>query len=116
MTLVSGYGTRAQWFRNVRAHSAVRMWTGRIRGRAGQATVMSDDEARRRLETYRRRHRHGAAALGRILGIPELTSTEPLPVDIGASLPLVEVHYESHRERRAAPPQAQPNGRQTSKQ
>ena len=93
LMLVSGYGTRSQWLRNIRAQPAVRIWTGRIRGRPARATVLPDDEARRHLDIYRRQHRHGAAVLGRMLAIPELTTSRPLPADIGTRLPLVRVAY-----------------------
>ena len=96
LILVSGYGARSQWYLNIRAQPAVRIWTGRIRGRPAQATVLPDDEARRRLDSYRRQHRHGAAILGRMLAIPELTTSRPLPADICTRLPLVQVAYEDH--------------------
>ena len=49
LMLVSGYGTRSQWLLNIRAQPAVRIWTGRIRGRPARATVLPDE---RRVATW----------------------------------------------------------------
>ncbi|MDA3627420.1 nitroreductase family deazaflavin-dependent oxidoreductase [Saccharopolyspora sp. WRP15-2] len=91
LLLVSGYGPKSQWFRNVVADPEVRVWTGRLRGVPARAVVLPADEARERLEQYRRAHARSAAALGRTLGIEELASPEPLPDDIAERLPLVRV-------------------------
>ncbi|GAB3229055.1 nitroreductase family deazaflavin-dependent oxidoreductase [Micromonospora halotolerans] len=89
--LASGYGRDSQWFRNVRADPDVRVWNGPDRGVRARATVLTGDEVRRRLESYRQRHRRAAAALGRTLGIPELVGAGPLPADVDRRLPLVRL-------------------------
>lgn len=91
LILVSGYGPRSQWFRNVRAEPWVRVWSGRVRDAPARATALPGAETRARLEVYRRRHRRAAATLGRALGIAELASRDPLPQDIAERLPLVRV-------------------------
>ncbi|GGM65816.1 hypothetical protein GCM10012275_40540 [Longimycelium tulufanense] len=91
LILVSGYGPHSQWFRNVRAEPAVRVWTGRVRGAEARASVLPPEEARARLEIYRQRHRRTAAGLARALGIRELAGPDPLPADIAERLPLVRV-------------------------
>ncbi|WP_395110467.1 nitroreductase family deazaflavin-dependent oxidoreductase [Actinomadura sp. SCN-SB] len=92
LVLVSGYGGNSQWFRNVVADPAVRVWNGRTRGATARATVMPPEQTRTRLESYRARNPRSAAALGRILGIAELSGSEQLPADIAERLPLVRVH------------------------
>ncbi|WP_422744772.1 nitroreductase family deazaflavin-dependent oxidoreductase [Micromonospora sp. WMMD754] len=89
--LASGYGRGSQWFRNVSADPAVRVWNGPDRGVPARATVLAGEEVRQRLARYRQRHRRAAAALGRALGIPELTGDGPLPADVDARLPLVRL-------------------------
>lgn len=91
LLLVSGYGPKSQWFRNVKADPEVRVWTGRLRGVPARAVVLPVDEARERLEQYRRAHSRAAAALGRTLDIEDLASPAPLPDDIAERLPLVLV-------------------------
>lgn len=94
LVIVSGYGGRAQWYRNVLAHSGVRVWTGRLRGTRAQALQIPAEDVPLRLEDYRRRHRRSAAALGRTLDIPELGGAGALPVDVASRLPLVRVEFE----------------------
>ena len=89
--VVSGYGARSQWFRNVRERAAVRVWTARNRAVPGVAAPLPDDETRTRLERYRAHHRLAAAALGRLLDIPELRHADPLPDDVARRLPVVRV-------------------------
>jgi deazaflavin-dependent oxidoreductase (nitroreductase family) len=91
LILLSGYGSGSQWFRNICADPRVRVWTGEVRDAAARATVLPNAETQTRLESYRQRHRLGAAALGRILGIAELARTDPLPEDVAQRLPLVRV-------------------------
>ncbi len=105
MILVSGYGPESDWFRNICADPRVRVWSGRIRNVPARTTVLSEAETRARLHSYRLRNprlhsyrlrnRRAAAALGRILGIAELASTDSLPDDIAERLPLVQVEVMS---------------------
>lgn len=98
LVLVSGYGPGSQWFRNVRADPAVRVWTGTVEADPAVAEIMPADEVVERLERYRRTNPHLATALGTTLGIPALTSSEPLPPDIAETLPLVRVRRRPERD------------------
>lgn len=65
--VASGYGGRAQWFRNIRAQPRVRFQVGRHRFE-GRAEPLPPAESGRRLATYARRHPRTAAALMRMIG------------------------------------------------
>ncbi|WP_278262405.1 nitroreductase family deazaflavin-dependent oxidoreductase [Nocardia sp. AG03] len=54
--IVSGFGVTAQWYRNIVAHSAVRISTGFRRGLAAAATPMTETESARALEQYAQKH------------------------------------------------------------
>ncbi|MFI6043979.1 nitroreductase family deazaflavin-dependent oxidoreductase [Nocardia sp. NPDC051321] len=54
--VVSGFGTKAQWYRNVRADAKVRVSTGTKRAAPAIATLMTDQEAATALEHYIRNH------------------------------------------------------------
>ncbi len=94
LVIVSGYGGRAQWYRNILADPRVRIWSGRLRDVSARAARIPAEEVPGRLEEYRRRHPRAAAALARALDIPELGSADPLPVDLATRLPLVRVQFE----------------------
>ncbi|GAA4922537.1 deazaflavin-dependent oxidoreductase (nitroreductase family) [Actinomycetospora succinea] len=64
--VASGYGARAQWFRNVLAHPEVSYQVGRRR-RDGWAYALPSAESGRRLAEYATRHPRAAAALMRML-------------------------------------------------
>ncbi|SHF80348.1 nitroreductase family deazaflavin-dependent oxidoreductase [Streptoalloteichus hindustanus] len=89
VVVASGYGRASQWLRNVEATPRVRLWWGRNRGVAGRAHVLAPEESRRRLDRYRHEHPGQARIVASALGLPELTSAEPLPEDIGRRVPLV---------------------------
>jgi deazaflavin-dependent oxidoreductase (nitroreductase family) len=89
--LASGYGPRSQWFRNIQADPAVRIWTGTRQAVPAHAEILSTSHSRDQLERYRTHHRRSAATLGRVLGIPDLTANGPLPADAGERLPLVSI-------------------------
>jgi deazaflavin-dependent oxidoreductase (nitroreductase family) len=54
--VVSGFGARAQWFRNVRAHPGVRVWAGAHRPAPATARLLTAEEARAALDSYAARH------------------------------------------------------------
>ncbi|TWD81036.1 deazaflavin-dependent oxidoreductase (nitroreductase family) [Kribbella amoyensis] len=97
LLLVSGYGAASQWYRNVVAEPAVRVWSGRLRGVPATAVPLRAEDVGPRLARYRDRHARAARALGRALDIPELTTNDPLPAEIGTRLPLVRVALSSPR-------------------
>lgn len=91
LTVVSGYGRTAQWYRNIRADPQVRVWSGRLRSERATARPLPADEVLAVLGDYRRRHPYATWVLGTVLGIPELAATAPLPPDLPDRLPLVDV-------------------------
>lgn len=54
--VVSGFGAKAQWYRNIRANAAVRISTGTTRMAPAIATPMSDQDAATALAHYVRDH------------------------------------------------------------
>ncbi len=52
----SGFGTRAQWFRNVRANPHVRVYAGRRRPAPATARLLASDETAAALAAYAARH------------------------------------------------------------
>jgi deazaflavin-dependent oxidoreductase (nitroreductase family) len=65
--VASGYGTRAQWYRNILADPRVRFQVGRHRYQ-GLARPLPPAESGRRLAGYARRHPHAGASLLRAIG------------------------------------------------
>lgn len=65
--VASGYGPRAQWYRNVLAEPRVRFQVGR-RTRPGRARPLPPEESGRHLAAYARRRPRTAAALMRTVG------------------------------------------------
>lgn len=56
IVIVSGFGARAQWYRNIQANSRVRVWIGIRRGAAATATPMTEDESAAALARYAAEH------------------------------------------------------------
>lgn len=54
--VASGFGERAQWYRNIRANPAVRVYVGNHRPRAASAHVLAAAEADAALRAYARKH------------------------------------------------------------
>jgi deazaflavin-dependent oxidoreductase (nitroreductase family) len=83
--VVSGFGTRAQWFRNVRACPNVGVWVG-PHGRApATARLLTSDEVRTALASYADKHPRAWATLR-----PVFEETLGVPItDREASLPMV---------------------------
>lgn len=54
--IVSGFGTTAQWYRNIQADPQVRISTGTTRNVAATSTPMTQDESAIALEHYIRNH------------------------------------------------------------
>lgn len=83
LIIVSGFGTDAQWYRNIQADPHVRVWIGTRRGLPAIATPMSSGESAAALARYAERH---PVAWNRLRAtIEEATRA---PVD---SLPMVRV-------------------------
>ncbi|WP_233159611.1 nitroreductase family deazaflavin-dependent oxidoreductase [Pseudonocardia sp. MH-G8] len=88
--VASGYGGRAQWFRNVTAQPRVRFQVGRRRF-TGRAEVLPPAESGRRLAAYAHDHPRTAAALMRTLGhdVEGPEAYERLGADREQGVPLV---------------------------
>lgn len=61
--VASGFGTRAQWFRNVRASPRVRVWIGGRRPQPATARPLGSDETAVALTVYAARHPRAWATL-----------------------------------------------------
>ncbi|WP_063131356.1 nitroreductase family deazaflavin-dependent oxidoreductase [Nocardia fusca] len=85
--VVSGFGTRAQWFRNVRADPRVRVWIGGRRPAEARASVLSSDEVAASLHAYASRHPRAWAIMK-----PAIENTLGTPIDErGTGLPMVSL-------------------------
>jgi deazaflavin-dependent oxidoreductase (nitroreductase family) len=83
--VASGFGDRSQWFRNVRASPAVRVWVGGRRPAPATARLLSRGEATVVLAAYAARHPRAWAALK-----PVLETTLGARIDDSqTSLPLI---------------------------
>ena len=102
--VASGYGWSAQWLRNISADSRVRVTCGWSRPRGARAQILEPVDAAAVLEDYRQRHRLAARSLAPILGLGQLASDAPLPVELGERLPVVRLGLHSGSQDRAAAP------------
>jgi deazaflavin-dependent oxidoreductase (nitroreductase family) len=84
--VVSGFGTRAQWFRNVRANPRVRVAVGRRRLTPASARLLPATEGAALLQAYTSAHPRAWRALA-----PVLANTFGAPIDPAtANVPMVE--------------------------
>lgn len=83
--VVSGFGRRAQWYRNIEAHPTVRLWLGSRRPSAATARPLPADEAAAALRSYAAAHPRAWASLRPVL---EETLGARIDAD-GTDLPLV---------------------------
>ncbi|OBH85592.1 nitroreductase family deazaflavin-dependent oxidoreductase [Mycobacterium scrofulaceum] len=88
--VASGFGRKAQWFRNIEAQPRVRVYAGSRAPRRGTARVMTQDEVDRTLAAYRSRH---PRAWERMRPVLEGTLGAAI-TDTGAPLPLVELRVD----------------------
>lgn len=56
IVIVSGFGERAQWYRNLKAHPGCFVSTGRMRRAPAVARFLNEREASAALERYQREH------------------------------------------------------------
>ncbi|PRX05147.1 UNVERIFIED_ORG: deazaflavin-dependent oxidoreductase (nitroreductase family) [Actinomadura viridilutea] len=78
--IVSGFGERAQWYRNVLACPDVRVSTGLRRSVPAVATVMSQEEAAAVLERYARVHPRAWKNLRAVIERATGTTVDRLPM------------------------------------
>jgi deazaflavin-dependent oxidoreductase (nitroreductase family) len=88
--VASGFGRKAQWFRNIEANPRVRIYVGSHAPRAATARVLTTPEADRTLAAYRTRHRK---AWERMRPVLEDTLGAPI-TDTDTPLPLVELRLD----------------------
>jgi len=94
--VASGYGGRAQWFRNITAQPRVRFQVGRHRFE-GRAEPLPPAESGHKLATYARQHPRTAAALMRMIGHDvdgSAAEYERLGADREQGVPIVALHPE----------------------
>lgn len=82
--VASGFGRKAQWFRNIEANPRVRVYVGSHAPRRATARVMHRAEADRTLAAYRDRHARAwdrlSPVLEETLGAPITDTDNPLPI------------------------------------
>lgn len=78
--IVSGFGTRAQWYRNVIAHPEVRVSVGFRAHRPALAVALSDEDAARTLDTYATRHARAWRRLEPVLAAVQDDANPKLPM------------------------------------
>lgn len=88
--VTSGFGDRAQWFRNIRADPRVRVAVGRHGPAAATARLLPQDEADEALAHYVSRH---PRAWQRFKSILETTLGAPV-TERNTPLPMVGLHLE----------------------
>ncbi len=87
--IVSGFGTRSQWFRNLMANPNARVWVGSRRPVPAVAERLDDTAADAALEDYARRHTKAWAKLR-----PVVEDTLGRPIERGADIPIVALHLQ----------------------
>jgi len=82
--VASGFGEKAQWFRNIKANPRVRIYTGSRAPLAATARIMAQQEADRALGAYASRHPRAwerfKPVLEHTLGSPITETETPLPI------------------------------------
>jgi deazaflavin-dependent oxidoreductase (nitroreductase family) len=82
--VASGFGGKAQWFRNIKADPRVRVYTGSRAPKPATARIMTPQEADRVLSAYAQRHPRAwqrfKPVLERTLGSPISEINTPLPI------------------------------------
>lgn len=88
--VASGFGRKAQWFRNIEANPRVRVYAGSHAPRPATARVLDQQQADRTLSAYISRHRK---AWGKMRPVLEETLGVPI-TDTDTPLPLVELRLD----------------------
>lgn len=93
IVVASGFGTKAQWFRNIAVNPQVRVWLGSHRPVAGVAHALDQRGVDRVLAGYRTRH---AATWDQFKLVLEKTLGRPI-TDTDSPLPMVEIRLQRRR-------------------
>jgi deazaflavin-dependent oxidoreductase (nitroreductase family) len=88
--IASGFGRKAQWFRNIENNPRVRVYVGSHAPAPATARILSQDEVDGALERYRNRHPRAWAQFKHVL---EETLGAPI-TDTDAPLPMVELRLD----------------------
>lgn len=88
--VASGFGAKAQWFRNIVANPEVRVWVGSHRPASARAGVLDQPTVDRVLADYAARH---PASWGQFRAVLEATLGEPIG-DVDIPLPMVELRLQ----------------------
>lgn len=91
--VASGFGAKAQWFRNIAVNPQVRVWLGSHRPVAGVAHVLDQRSADQVLTDYRQRH---PATWQQFKLVLEETLGQPI-TETDTPLPLVEIRLQPQR-------------------
>jgi deazaflavin-dependent oxidoreductase (nitroreductase family) len=91
--IASGFGARAQWFRNVRASPKVRVYLGARGAAPATARLLTGEEVSTALTAYARSHPRAWAALKPVF---EATLAARIGND-GTSLPMIALDLTSTR-------------------
>ena len=89
--VASGFGGKAQWFRNIQANPHVRIYVGSRPPKPAIARVLSQQEADRALASYTSRH---PRAWDRFKGVLEETLGREI-TETNTPLPMVELRAEA---------------------
>jgi deazaflavin-dependent oxidoreductase (nitroreductase family) len=89
VVVASGFGAKADWYRNLLAHPEVEIQVG-SRSYAVVAVPLGQSEAGEAMVGYARRHRVAARGLARFMGF-EADGTESGYRDIGRCIPMLRL-------------------------
>ncbi|MEU8230479.1 nitroreductase family deazaflavin-dependent oxidoreductase [Actinoplanes sp. NPDC048967] len=89
LTVASGFGARADWYRNLLAHPRTRITVGNHR-RTATARRLSSDEGARCMVAYARRHRRMGRRLARFMGY-EVDGSDQDFAALGRRLPFIRL-------------------------
>ena len=79
IVIASGFGEKAQWYRNLQADPTCRVWIGLERARPATARTLSRDEAAQVLDRYRKRNPKAYAALSGVIEEATNSTIDDIP-------------------------------------
>jgi len=103
--VVSGFGTQAQWYRNLQANPSARVWVRGRRALPATAELLSDPDADAALDAYVARH---AKAWEKLKSVVE--NTLGRTIERGSDIPVIALRLDSFdgrigtRDQRSRPP------------
>jgi deazaflavin-dependent oxidoreductase (nitroreductase family) len=93
VVVVSGFGSRADWYQNLLAHPDTTIQLGR-RSLLVHATPLDDEDAAAAMASYARRHPRAARALAGFMGFQVDGSGEDYR-DVGRRLPMLRLKHDT---------------------